>query len=380
MHRQLAATLDAIVDGDPGHPAARPGRTGTSTRPRWPAIVLRTPEGLDRAEGRGRPAGGGDVAGAPGADRRRPRPTPSTWPQLEEWLRSYRPEELFDADGALAGRAGRARPARPPADERQPARQRRPAAARPRPARLPRLRGRRSASPAPARRRGHPRARRLAAGRDRAQPVRRSGCSARTRPPPTGLHAVFEATDRAFDGRDRARRRPPGAGRPGDGGAVGAPVPGLARGLPAHRPARPVQLLRGVHPHRRLDVQPARQVAEGDAGHPVAAADRLAELPAVQPRLAAGPQRLLAPGPRLHRPRGEQEGRGHPGLPAAGRELPAVGGRPLPAQPALRQRDRGRQAAAAALAGHGRGDHPLHPGRGHLGVGVSNDRRASRTS
>ena len=51
-------------------------------------------------------------------------------------------------------------------------------------------------------------------------------------------------------------------------------------------------------------------------------------------RLAAGPQRLLPPGPRLHRPRGEQEGRGHPGLPAAGRQLPAVGRRPLPAQPA----------------------------------------------
>ena len=37
-------------------------------------------------------------------------------------------------------------------------------------------------------------------------------------------------------------------------------------------------------------------------------------------RLAPGPQRLLPPGPRLHRPRGEQEGRGHPGLPAAGRQ------------------------------------------------------------
>ena len=29
-------------------------------------------------------------------------------------------------------------------------------------------------------------------------------------------------------------------------------------------PARPVQLLRGLHPHHRFDVQPARQVAEGD--------------------------------------------------------------------------------------------------------------------
>ena len=85
-----------------------------------------------------------------------------------------------------------------------------------------------------------------------------------------------------------------------------APVPGLARGLPADRPARPVQLLRGVHPHHRLDVQPARQVAEGHQPHPVAPADREPELPAVQPCLAPGPQRVQPPGPRVHRPRGQQ--------------------------------------------------------------------------
>ena len=79
------------------------------------------------------------------------------------------------------------------------------------------------------------------------------------------LQAVFEVTDRAWDAAPCRRRRPPGPRRPGDGGALRAPVPGLARGLPADRPPRPVQLLRGVHPHRRLDVQPARQVAEGRA-------------------------------------------------------------------------------------------------------------------
>ena len=83
-------------------------------------------------------------------------------------------------------------------------------------------------------------------------------------------------------------------GRPRDGGAERAPVPGLAGGLPAHRPARLLLLLRGVHPHHRLDVQPARQVAEGLQPHSVAAADRLAQLPAELARLAAGPQRLHA--------------------------------------------------------------------------------------
>ena len=76
----------------------------------------------------------------------------------------------------------------------------------------------------------------------------------------------------------------------------------------------------------------------------VAAQDRLAELPAGLARLAAGPQRLHPPGSRLPRPRGQQEGRHRAGVSAAGRQLPAVGGRPLPAQPALRQRGRRRQA------------------------------------
>src|SRR3712207_7789014 len=62
-----------------------------------------------------------------------------------------------------------------------------------------------------------------------------------------------------------------------------------------------VQLLRGVHPHRRLDVQPAREVAEGDAHDSVAASHLVAELPADVARLAPGPQRLLAPGPGLDR-------------------------------------------------------------------------------
>ena len=45
-------------------------------------------------------------------------------------------------------------------------------------------------------------------------------------------------------------------------------------------------------------------------------------------------------------------------------------GRSLPALPAIRQRHRGRQAAGLAMAVHGRRDHPLHPGRGHLGMGI----------
>ena len=90
------------------------------------------------------------------------------------------------------------------------------------------------------------------------------------------------------------------------------------------------------------------------AGLPWRTPDRLAELPAGLACLAPGPQRLHPPGSGLHRPRGEQEGRGGAGLPAAGCQLPAVGDGPLPAQPQLRQRGDRRQASGAAVAVDGR--------------------------
>ena len=134
----------------------------------------------------------------------------------------------------------------------------------------------------------------------------------------TASARCFEVTGRSWLADTTARGRPPRARRSGDGDPERAHLPGLARGLSPDRPSRVLHTLRGVRPRRRLDVQPAREVAEGDAQRdPVAAADRLSQLPAHLARLAAGSQRLLTPGPRLHRPRREQEGRGHPRLSAA---------------------------------------------------------------
>ena len=79
------------------------------------------------------------------------------------------------------------------------------------------------------------------------------------------LGDVFEVDRPGLGGGARADRRGSRSGRAGRRGALRASLPGLARGLPADGPARALQLLRGVHPHRRLDVQPAREVAEGDA-------------------------------------------------------------------------------------------------------------------
>ena len=83
---------------------------------------------------------------------------------------------------------------------------------------------------------------------------------------------------------------------------------------------------------------------------PLAQADRFAELPADIACLAAGPQWLLPSGSRLHRSCRQQEGRCRPHLSAAGRQLPAVGGGPLPAQPQLHQFDHRRKAAGVAVA------------------------------
>ena len=58
-----------------------------------------------------------------------------------------------------------------------------------------------------------------------------------------------------------------------------------------------------------------------------------------------------------------------------GCQLPAVGRRPLPAQPQLRQRDRRRQAPVAAVAGHRRRDPALHTRRGDLDLGEQRRQR-----
>ena len=191
---------------------------------------------------------------------------------------------------------------------------------------------------------------------------------------------VLEVTNRAWIAEILPVRRPPRARRPGDGDAERAPVPGLARGLPAHRPARLLLLLRGVHPHHRLDVQPARQVAEGVQPHPLAAADRLAELPAVA--ATSGGRTTTASATRIpgfidHVVNKKAEV--DPRLPAARRQLPALGHRPLPAQPQLRQRRRRRQAAGAAVADDGRGDQALHGRASASGSGPATTRAASPT-
>jgi xylulose-5-phosphate/fructose-6-phosphate phosphoketolase len=99
MHQLMAATLDEVCTQIAEiQESAR--RTGQWTRPRWPMIVLRSPKGW---------TGPKMVDGKPteGSFRSHQVPlagiaeNPEHLRQLEAWLRSYRPEELFDDRGTL---------------------------------------------------------------------------------------------------------------------------------------------------------------------------------------------------------------------------------------------------------------------------------------
>jgi xylulose-5-phosphate/fructose-6-phosphate phosphoketolase len=126
MHRAMAATLDVIMEniriiretaraaGRATEPPGRRLRTSTAVaeqagrssladhieRPRWPMLVLRTPKGW---------TGPKTVDGLPVEGSFRSHQVPITDPatnpehlrQLEDWMKSYRPEELFDERGTL---------------------------------------------------------------------------------------------------------------------------------------------------------------------------------------------------------------------------------------------------------------------------------------
>ena len=156
-------------------------------------------QGLDGPEGGGRRAGRGHVPRAPGAARRRAQKTRAPRACSRTWMRSYRPEELFDETGRLvAGARRRSRPQGDAPHERQPARQRRAAAARPRAARLPRLRRRRAGSRRPRRPRRRACWARSCATSCEPQSRELPRSSARTRPTSNRWTPVFEVTDRVW--------------------------------------------------------------------------------------------------------------------------------------------------------------------------------------
>ncbi len=100
MHPAMAATLDKALDEIAAiQKSARAQRGGHGTRPRWPMIVLQSPKGWTGP----RKVDGVQVEGTWRAHQV-PLSELATKPAhvrlLEEWLRSYDPEELFETDGS----------------------------------------------------------------------------------------------------------------------------------------------------------------------------------------------------------------------------------------------------------------------------------------
>jgi xylulose-5-phosphate/fructose-6-phosphate phosphoketolase len=99
MHQTMAATLDTVI-AEIRSLQKKARDSGKAERGRWPMIVLRTPKGW---------TGPKEVAGhkVEGSWRAHQVPipdvrsNPASLKLLESWMRSYQPEELFDAKGRL---------------------------------------------------------------------------------------------------------------------------------------------------------------------------------------------------------------------------------------------------------------------------------------
>jgi xylulose-5-phosphate/fructose-6-phosphate phosphoketolase len=98
MHELMAATLDTVLD-EIGRIKVE-ARNGVTKRPRWPVIVLRTPKGWTCPK---------EIDGKRTEDYWRAHQVPMGEMHerpghvhiLEEWMKSYRPEELFEESGRL---------------------------------------------------------------------------------------------------------------------------------------------------------------------------------------------------------------------------------------------------------------------------------------
>ncbi len=99
MHQLMAATLETVI-AEIRRIQTEARQNGSAQRPRWPMIVMRTPKGwtgpkeIDgkKTEGswRSHQVPMGEMHEKPDHIR-----------ALEEWMKSYRPEELFDSKGSL---------------------------------------------------------------------------------------------------------------------------------------------------------------------------------------------------------------------------------------------------------------------------------------
>ena len=100
MHQKMAGTLDAAI-GEIRAIQKKARDSGKAERPRWPMIVLRSPKGwTGPKEVKGHKAEGSWRSHqVPFSDVRE---NAESLQLLENWLKSYKPGELFDAQGQLS--------------------------------------------------------------------------------------------------------------------------------------------------------------------------------------------------------------------------------------------------------------------------------------
>ncbi len=109
MHRKMAETLDTVIDEiQTIQKNAR--SSGTAKRPQWPMIILKTPKGWTgpkevdgkKTEGfwRSHQVPFAEMESKPGHVK-----------LLEQWMKSYKPEELFDGNGKLIPKLAELAPA-----------------------------------------------------------------------------------------------------------------------------------------------------------------------------------------------------------------------------------------------------------------------------
>ena len=319
MHEAMATALDIAI-GQIRQIKQNARDTGQAVRPRWPMIVLDSPKGWTGPK----VVDGLQIEGTFRAHQvplKDPASHPGYLGQIEDWLKSYRPEELFDAQGRL----------------------------------MPELA---ELAPVGTRRMGaNPHANGGMLLRDLRLPdFRDYACEVLVPGAPgigdTRVLGPFLRDVATFNDEQRNFR-------------VFGPDETLSNGLGALFEVTPRQWNAVTEPNDEF-LAPTGRVMEMLSEHQC---EGWLELPARLARLAPGPQRLHPPRPGLHRPRRQQEGRGGAGLPATRRKLLALGDGPLPAQPPLRQRGDCRQTPGAAVADDGRGGEALHARHWHLGMG-----------
>ena len=368
MHQRMAATLDAALD-EIGRIQREARQGGIRERAQWPLIVLNTPKGW---------TGPKEVDGLKTEGSWRSHQVPLSAPasrpehlaELERWLRSHRPAELFDERGAPRPELARLAPA---GERRMGANPHANGGVLLRDLKLPDFRDYAFDVDGPGRELGEATRilgtylRDVMSLNDAQRNFRVFG------PDETAsnrLNALFEVTDRTWLAAATAEDdhlSPDGrvmeilSEHACQGWLEGYLLSGR-HGLFSCYEAFIHIVDSMFNQHAKWLKVTSKEIAWR---RPIASLNILL----TSQRLAPGPQRLQLPGPGLHRPRDEQEGGRDPRLPAAGREHAALrhGSGPALAQPGQCRR-RG-QAAGAAVARNGCGDQALHGRHRHLRVG-----------